>query len=267
MMALHKPGNEHRSSVPVKKESQGTCERPHVDPISTYNKVVRQVTKTRVLAACLLIFSKRKIVRQRVWQNSHHTENWGHVSFPRVSHPPDHSSAGSTRLEGKRSGLSVLFVSANESQTARVVSICVMDAPIASSGQSPSMDQSTTGSATDAAEATAKDRQVEASKKRSIPSGPPQPVKKTKHIALSTENLSVFVSSYNIRLSEYSRGCTWSVGQHNNDLTSSRVPAPKKGKCGTVLFSGCTHWVHPENNAVSLDYFFDQSATDKVVAG
>ncbi|CDF36772.1 unnamed protein product [Chondrus crispus] len=64
-----------------------------------------------------------------------------------------------------------------------------MDAPIASSAQSPSMDQSATGSATDAAEATAKDRQVEASKKRSSLNGPPQPVKKTKHIALSTESL------------------------------------------------------------------------------
>ncbi|CDF40072.1 unnamed protein product [Chondrus crispus] len=61
----------------------------------------------------------RKIPKQ-----NGHTENWGHVSSPRVSHPPDHSSAGSTRLEGKRSGSSVLFISTNESHTARTVSIC-----------------------------------------------------------------------------------------------------------------------------------------------
>ncbi|CDF32994.1 unnamed protein product [Chondrus crispus] len=83
-----------------------------------------------------------------------------------------------------------------------------MDAPIASSAQSPSMDQSATGSATDAAEATAKDTQVEASNKRASPNGPPQPVKKTKHTTLSTENLSILVASYNIRFSEYSRRCT-----------------------------------------------------------
>ncbi|CDF34697.1 unnamed protein product [Chondrus crispus] len=160
------------------------------------------------MTACLLGFSKRKSFKQRVWQNSQHIENSGHVSFPQVSHPPDHSSAGSTRLEGKRRGFSVLFISTNEFQTARVVSICVMDAPIASSAQSPSLDQCATGSATDAAEATAKDRQVETSKKRSSPNGSPQPVKKTKHIALSTENLSILVASYNIRFSEYSRRCT-----------------------------------------------------------
>ena len=70
------------------------------------------------------------------------------------------------------------------------------------------MDQSATGSATDAAKATAKDRQVEASKKQSSLNGPPQPVKKTKHIALSTENLSILVASSNIRISEHSRRCT-----------------------------------------------------------
>ncbi|CDF34809.1 unnamed protein product [Chondrus crispus] len=83
-----------------------------------------------------------------------------------------------------------------------------MDAPITSSIQSPSTDRSTTRSATYAAKAIAEDRQVEASKKRSSLNGPPQAVKKTKHIALSTENYSILVASYNIRFGEYSPGCT-----------------------------------------------------------